>query len=500
MNVWRSSAVLLTVATCLLASTSCVLAQASKALVTEKDVAYDHAHAAQKLDVYLAESATPLPAMVFIHGGGWRGGSKHGVPGWLLNAVRERWLSVVSVEYRFSDVAPHPAQVNDCLRAIQFVRHNAAKWKIDPQRIGVTGGSAGGHLSLWVALHDDAADAKSSDPVARQSSRVACAVSFAGPTDWSLLSTLEHKHPAYRQLLGYAPGTPASEMDAKAKADVSPISFVSPDDPPIMQVHGDKDDIVPIAHARNMHERLRSVGVKSELVVIPGVNHGVAGAGPQVTERPIAFVREQLRVLPAASADPDKVLFEEHFDGRLQDGWQWVREDPAEWRIRDNQLEVRSQPGRIWSGNDAKNVLLRGPLQPQDLAASVTVAHKPGEKWEQAGLLWYVDDDNFVKLISEHIDGQMYVVTAREQGGKGTVVGKVEVPAANLQLRLRVAANRVTGQWRLKPADSWSEAGTCEFATQGQPRFGLFTQNGPPHEPRWVRFDDFAVGTRAADR
>ena len=77
--------------------------------------------------------------------------------------------------------------MNDCLRAIQFVRHNAAKWKIDPQRIGVTGGSAGGHLSLWVALHDDAAEAKSNDPVARQSSRVACAVSFAGPTDWSLL-------------------------------------------------------------------------------------------------------------------------------------------------------------------------------------------------------------------------------------------------------------------------------------------------------------------------
>ena len=164
---------------------------------------------------------------------------------------------MVSVEYRFTDVAPHPAQVNDCLRAIQFVRHNAAKWKIDPQRIGVTGGSAGGHLSLWVALHDDAADAKSNDPVARQSSRVACAVSFAGPTDWSLLGKLEHKHPAYRQLLGYAPGTPANEMDAKAKADVSPISFVSPDDPPIMQVHGDKDDIVPIEHARNMHERLQ---------------------------------------------------------------------------------------------------------------------------------------------------------------------------------------------------------------------------------------------------
>ncbi len=111
------------------------------------------------------------------------------------------------------------------------MRHNAAKWNIDPKRIGVTGGSAGGHLSLWVALHDDVADAKSEDPIKRESSRVACAVSFAGPTDWSLLSTINHQHPAYRQLLGYEPKTEADKMDEAAKRDVSPISFVSQDDP-----------------------------------------------------------------------------------------------------------------------------------------------------------------------------------------------------------------------------------------------------------------------------
>jgi regulation of enolase protein 1 (concanavalin A-like superfamily) len=205
-------------------------------------------------------------------------------------------------------------------------------------------------------------------------------------------------------------------------------------------------------------------------------------------------------LLLLAPADEARVLFEEHFDGRLQDGWQWVREDQTEWRIGDNQLEVRSQPGRIWGGNDAKNLLLRGPLKLQDVAACVSVAHQPAEKWEQAGLLWYVDDDNFVKLISEHIDGKMYVVTAREQGGKGAVVGKIEVPSANLQLRLQVQAGRVTGQWRLQPDDAWSDAGTCEFEAQGAPRFGLFTQNGPQNEVRWVRFDDFAVGELSADR
>lgn len=285
----------LILAACFIASASVAPGQALKFAATHKDVAYHEAHPAQKLDVYLSESDKPTPAMIFIHGGGWRAGSKNHVPIWLLKAVRQGWLSVVSVEYRFTDVAPHPAQVNDCLRAIQFVRHNAAKWNVDPQRIGVIGGSAGGHLSLWIALHDDVADANSIDAVEGQSSRVACAVSFAGPTDWSLLHELEHKHPAYRQLLGYEPGTPADVMDIEAKIDVSPISFASKDDPPVMQVHGDRDHIVPLKHARNLNKRLKSVGVKTELVIIEGADHGVAGAGPQVAERATTFVREQLR-------------------------------------------------------------------------------------------------------------------------------------------------------------------------------------------------------------
>mgnify|MGYP002629728102 CR=1 FL=1 len=267
-------------------------AQAPGAAPTHRDVAYDDEHASQRLDVYLAESEKPTPAMIYIHGGGWRAGSKNNIPGWLKAFVADGQLSVVSVEYRFTDVASHPAQVNDCLRAIQFVRQNAAKWNIDTQRLGVTGGSAGGHLSAYVALHDDAVDAKSDDPVKLQSSRVACAVSFAGPTDWTLLSSIDHRHPAYRQLIGYEPGTPAADMAAKLIKDVSPISFASKDDPPVMQVHGDKDDIVPIEHASNLHQKLEALGVKSELVVIPGGNHGVAGAGN--SKRATAFVKQYL--------------------------------------------------------------------------------------------------------------------------------------------------------------------------------------------------------------
>jgi acetyl esterase/lipase len=279
----------------MLAAMGCSVVRAQQQLATHKDVAYG-THPAQKLDVYLAKSKTPVPAMLFIHGGGWRGGSKDNVPQWLLEAVRSGWMSVIAVEYRFTDVEPHPAQTNDCLRAVQFVRENATNWNIDHQRIGVTGGSAGGHLSLYIALHDDIADKESDDPVKRQSSRVACAVSFAGPTDWSLLSQIEHKHPAYRQLLGYAPGTAAEKMDAAAKIDVSPISFATQDDPPVMQIHGDKDDVVPLRHAENLTKRLHALGVTSELVIIKDGNHGVAGAAPHVSTQATEFVRKTLLI------------------------------------------------------------------------------------------------------------------------------------------------------------------------------------------------------------
>ncbi len=268
---------------------------ASAARPDFKDVAYDDDHKSQMLDVYLAKSDKLAPVMVFIHGGGWRAGSKNGVPAFLIKANAEGWLAVVSVEYRFTDVAPHPAQVDDCARAIQFVRHNAKKWNLDVNRIGVTGGSAGGHLSAYVALQDDEANPKSNDPVARESSRVPFAIPFAGPTDWGLLAKIPHGHPAYRQLLGYEPGTPAEKMSAKQLKDVSPITFVSKGDPPMLLIHGDADTVVPFEHATVLQAALKKAGVPVELMVVKGGKHNVAGAGfPDTARRATAYMRQHL--------------------------------------------------------------------------------------------------------------------------------------------------------------------------------------------------------------
>ncbi len=192
------------------------------------------------------------------------------------------------------------------------------------------------------------------------------------------------------------------------------------------------------------------------------------------------------------AADGDALL-KENFEGKLDADLQWLREDKTEWRIEDSKLHVRSQFGRIWGGNDAKNLLLFKVLPTQEMAARVTVAHEPKEKWEQAGILWYVDDDNFVKLISEQIDGKMYIVVAREIAGRGKVISKIEVPTANLELRLKVESDGVTGQWRLKDEDRWSDCDKCTFEAKGKRRFGLFTQNGAKDVVRWVRFDRLMI-------
>ena len=277
-------------------SASFLIGQASVAQDTvRKDIAYDDEHASQILDFYPAKTDKPAPVMVFFHGGGWRGGSKKHLPRFLTKANAAGWLAVVSVEYRFTNVAPHPAQVDDCARAIQFLRQNAKEWNIDPEHIGVTGGSAGGHLSAYIALQDDEAKPESEDPVERQSSRVSFAIPFAGPTDWGLLGTVKHDHPAYRQLLGYEPGTPADKMSAKKKNDVSPVHFVSADDPPILIVHGDADTIVPIEHAKALDAALKEAKVSSKLFIVKGGNHGIAGAShPAAVKRASAFMREHL--------------------------------------------------------------------------------------------------------------------------------------------------------------------------------------------------------------
>jgi acetyl esterase/lipase len=208
---------------------------------TAADVHYG-THERQVLDFWQANSDKPTPLVLYIHGGGWQNGDKKG-----FNAQQylNAGISVAAINYRFVKQAvdlkiepPVKAPLEDAARALQFIRSKASEWNIDKKRIGATGGSAGACSSLWLAFHDDMADPKSDDPVARESTRLYCAAVNGAQT------TLDPKDlrewmPNY-SYGAHAFGLPnfQSLYDNRDKVlkwikEYSPIEHVSKDDPPI---------------------------------------------------------------------------------------------------------------------------------------------------------------------------------------------------------------------------------------------------------------------------
>ncbi len=148
---------------------------------THADVPYGE-HPRQRIDFYQAESTTPTPLVLFIHGGGWTNGDKWGLSAGVIKKFRDAGISVAAINYRFvqqaqvADVKP-PVKwpLEDAARALQFLRSKAKEWNIDKDRVGATGGSAGACSSLWLAFHDDMAKPDDKDPIAHESTRLTCA-------------------------------------------------------------------------------------------------------------------------------------------------------------------------------------------------------------------------------------------------------------------------------------------------------------------------------------
>lgn len=224
----------------------CTCNQVQPAIVNER---YG-SHERNVLDFWQAESQTPTPVMVYIHGGGFTTGSKDQVGGALVAECIEAGISVAACSYRYATQAVYPGPLLDCARAVQYLRHNADRFNIDPDKMAAVGDSAGGITALWIGYQNNLADPESEDPVSRESTRLAAVGVFDAPCSldpryirW-LLGGRAYEHPSIPILFGAE--TQPCGLDAEALypyyLNASPISHLSADDPPTFMYYSEPEE------------------------------------------------------------------------------------------------------------------------------------------------------------------------------------------------------------------------------------------------------------------
>ncbi len=211
------------------------------------------------------------PAVVVIHGGAWRSGDKRQLR-ILAELFARRGYVAAAINYRLAPKYSYPAQLDDCQRAVRWLRKNAKEYKIDPKRFGAAGASAGGHLALLLGTRETRND---SDPELKGiSSKVQCVLSIFGPTDFTDERYVQaSRNPVLGKALIEFVGKPYDEAPNLWK-EVSPLHHVSPDDAPTFIIHGDQDPLVPLEQSEKFAEALKKVKVEVQLVVIKGMGHG----------------------------------------------------------------------------------------------------------------------------------------------------------------------------------------------------------------------------------
>jgi acetyl esterase/lipase len=294
-------------------------AQAGRAGLPEgvkayRDVAYvENGHERQKLDLYVPKADKPLPLLVWIHGGAWQGGSKEGCPP-ARQGYLERGYAVASLNYRLSGHAVFPAQIEDCKAAVRWLRSHAKEYGIDPDRFGVWGSSAGGHL---VALLGASGDDKAFDVGQNLgvSSRVQAVCDYYGPTDLTRMeertapgARFDHNGPNSPESLLL--GGPVQENKEKA-ARANPMTYIGTNAlPPFLIVHGDADPTVSFYQSELLFDALKKAGGNVRLHRIKGAGHGQGFGGKEIDAMATRFFDQTLKASEAKTAAPEASLTE----------------------------------------------------------------------------------------------------------------------------------------------------------------------------------------------
>lgn len=256
------------------------------------DVVYGHKDGlAMTFDVLKPANANGAGLMYMVSGG------------WV-----SRWTPPETAVARFSDlleegftlfVVRHgsspryfvPDAVSDVRRAARFIQYNAAEWGVDPDRLGAFGGSAGGHLSLMLGMASEEGEVDATEPFMREGIRLAAIVAYYPPVDLRQWARGRMAIPPEGQSF------PALNFERELAPGISPILFVTPNDPPTLLIHGTDDRTVPLNHSERIHEAFGETGVESELIVIEGAGHGFTGADGEraTTARREWFVEKLVR-------------------------------------------------------------------------------------------------------------------------------------------------------------------------------------------------------------
>jgi acetyl esterase/lipase len=252
------------------------------------------------MDVHYPEKSNGH-AIIFISGSGWHAPLSYSAGPLKSSAqveayakkLNEAGYTVFSINHRAAPRFHYPAAVEDAQRAVRFVRHNAGKYDIKPDRIGATGGSSGGHLVNMLATLDGKGNAEDPDPVNRQSAKVQCVVARAAPSDLTRIKT-ESGLPTVTSFMGILriPGVSANSEESRIYREASPINYISSDDAPILLIHGDADTTVPFEQSELMEQAAQKAGATVKLLRIPGGGHGAEFPG---AKNPPDFMAEMVR-------------------------------------------------------------------------------------------------------------------------------------------------------------------------------------------------------------
>jgi acetyl esterase/lipase len=226
------------------------------------------------------EGDGPFPAVLCIHGGGFRAGSRQGYDALCLRLAEKGYVAV-TVDYRLAPKYPFPAAIYDTKEAVRWLRANARTYHIDPERIGVTGGSAGGHLAQFLGVTADVKEFEGNGEHRDQSSRVACVVNYYGPSDFTR---------SYGKSVDAAEVLPlflGGDLTKARRQHVvaSPLYWVTPHAAPTLCVHGTKDTYVAYEQATWLVERLKAAEVEVELLTLEGAGHGFKGTDADKAEK-----------------------------------------------------------------------------------------------------------------------------------------------------------------------------------------------------------------------